>query len=81
LGALIEINMSFTRTARQQGTMGNVLFRCPRTALNVQHWLADGVGPDDVQCSCETVVCKACTRLHFINRRTGRLLGDQEHPE
>ncbi|WP_349509693.1 hypothetical protein [Bradyrhizobium sp. Tv2a-2] len=73
--------MSFTRTARQQGTMGNVLFRCPRTALNVQHWLADEVGPDDAQCSYETVVCKACTRLHFINRRTGRLLGDQEHPE
>jgi hypothetical protein len=78
---LIEINMTFTRTARQEGTMGNVLFRCPRTALNVQHWLADEVGPGDPQCSYETVVCKACTRLHFISRRTGNLLGDEEHRE
>jgi hypothetical protein len=81
LSALIEINMPLTETVRQKGMMGNVLFRCPRTGLNVQHWLADEVGPDDPQCGYETVLCKACTRLHFINRRTGKLLGDQEHPE
>ncbi len=25
--------------------------------------------------SCETVVCQACSRLHFINRSNGKLLG------
>ena len=60
--------------------MRHVLFRCPRTGLNVQHWLADEVKPDDVRCTYETVSCKACTRLHFINRATGRLLGEQELP-
>jgi hypothetical protein len=49
--------------------------------LNVQHWLADEVGPDDPQRSYETVVCKACTRLHFINRKTGKLLGEEVEPE
>ncbi len=60
--------------------MGNVVFRCPRTGLNVQHWLAEEAGLADGRCTYETVTCKACTRLHFINRATGRLLGDQELP-
>jgi hypothetical protein len=79
--ALIEINVSSPKTARQPGAMGNFLFRCPQTGLNVQHWLADEAGPHEAQCSYETVVCKACTRLHFINRRTGKLLGQDEQPE
>jgi hypothetical protein len=53
--------------------MGNVVFRCPRTGLNVQHWLEESK-PGDLIRTFESVVCKACTRLHFINRTTGRLL-------
>jgi len=34
--------------------------------------------PDDPHCTYETLVCKACTRLHFINRATGKLLGETE---
>lgn len=60
--------------------MGNIVFRCPRTGLNVQHWLADEAKPDDHRCTYETVTCKACTRLHFINRETGRLLGEPGSP-
>ena len=45
--------------------------------MNVQHWLADKVAPDDPQCSYETVVCQACSRIHFINRSNGKLLGEQ----
>jgi hypothetical protein len=78
---LIKINMPFANAGRQRSAMGNVLFRCPRTGLNVQHWLAEEVGPDVPQCSYETVTCKACTRLHFINRRTGKLLGEEAQPE
>jgi hypothetical protein len=47
--------------------------------MKVQHWL-DG-GEDTPDHEYETVVCKACTRLHFINRRTGRLLGQTEEKE
>ena len=53
--------------------MGNVVFRCPRTGLNVQHWLEDSK-PEDPSRDYESVVCKACTRLHFINKTTGQLL-------
>jgi len=55
--------------------MNNVVFRCPRTGLNVQHRL-DESEPGDPNSTYEPVVCKACTRLHFINRSTGRLLGE-----
>lgn len=55
----------------------NLIFRCPRTGMNVQHWLEDA-GASDPVCTYETVVCKACTRLHFINRKTRKLLGDHD---
>jgi len=45
--------------------------------MNVQHWLAEEPAAADPQCTYETVVCKACSRLHFINRSSGKLLGDQ----
>jgi hypothetical protein len=57
--------------------MGNVVFKCPRTGLNVQHWLEEPK-PGDPYRTYESVVCKACTRLHFINRSTGTLLGEEE---
>jgi len=58
--------------------MGNIVFKCPRTGLNVQHWLADEVEAEseNAPAAYETVVCKACTRIHFINRLTGKLLGE-----
>jgi hypothetical protein len=55
--------------------MGNVVFKCPRTGMNVQHWLAEEIAPGERAGTYETVVCKACTRLHFINRANGKLLG------
>jgi hypothetical protein len=57
--------------------MGNVIFKCPHTGLNVQHWL-DESEPDDASLAYETVVCQACSRLHFINRASGKLLGQPE---
>jgi hypothetical protein len=44
--------------------------------MNVQHWLADEPGPDDVRCTYETALCQACSRLHFINRSSRKLLGE-----
>ncbi len=56
--------------------MGNFVFKCPRTGLNVQHWL-DEPAPSDSRSTYESVICKACTRLHFINRSTGALVGEE----
>jgi hypothetical protein len=44
--------------------------------MNVQHWLADAPGePTSAQTA---VVCNACTRLHFIDSKTGKLLGEAD---
>jgi hypothetical protein len=59
-------------------TMNHRIFKCPRTGMNVQHWLADEVAPDNPQCSYEAVVCQACSQIHFINRSNGKLLGEQQ---
>jgi len=48
------------------------------TAVFQWSWLEDAKASDPV-CTYETVVCKACTRLHFINRQTRKLLGDQDN--
>jgi hypothetical protein len=57
--------------------VGNIIFKCPHTGLNVQHWL-DDPEPEGPSAAYDTVVCHACNRIHFINRSNGRLLG---HPE
>jgi hypothetical protein len=57
--------------------MGKLLFTCPVTGMSIQHWLDD----DDPIASGEryqSIVCPACARLHFINRKTGRVLGQKE---
>jgi hypothetical protein len=46
--------------------------------MNVQHWLADAPEGGDPPATYETVVCKACSRLHFINRSSGKLLGEDK---
>jgi hypothetical protein len=57
--------------------MGNLIFKCPRTGMNVQHRLEEPQAGDP-RSGYESVVCKACTRLHFINRETRKLLGERE---
>ena len=56
--------------------MGNVIFKCPNTGLNVQHWLDDNE-PEISPSAYETVVCQACNRLHFINRSNGNCLASR----
>jgi hypothetical protein len=55
-----------------------ILFRCPRTGMNVQHWIdderLDSCEPPD---SYVPVRCPACMSLHFANSTTGKLLGDR----
>jgi len=55
-----------------------VLFRCPRTGINVQHRIDDErpehFEPAD---SYVAVRCPSCMSLHFVNSTTGKLLGER----
>ncbi len=55
--------------------MKPVLYQCPRTLLTVQALLPIS-GTADQSRVYETVSCPACTQLHFIERSSGKLLGD-----
>ncbi len=57
--------------------MSAVVFTCPNTDLRVQH-LLDEDGRDGPDNEYEGVTCPACARLHFINRKTRQLLGDED---
>jgi hypothetical protein len=56
--------------------MGGFNFTCPTTKFNVQHWLEDDEDIPDNE--YQGIVCPACTGLHFLNRKTGRVLGQDE---
>jgi len=57
--------------------MTNMIVRCARTGVDVQVQLPD-VLPTDRSDIYETVTCPACARIHFVNKKTGRLLSDHE---
>ena len=52
------------------------LYRCPNTGQRVQGFIADD--PTEDEGEFEAVVCTACTRLHWVNTKTGRVLGGDE---
>ena len=58
--------------------MGNFVFTCPSTNFNVQHWLDEDDDEDAPANEYEVVTCKACARLHLINRKTGKVLGQED---
>jgi predicted nucleic-acid-binding Zn-ribbon protein len=55
--------------------MAHFVFTCPATSIKVQHWLDDD--EDVPENEYAAVTCKACARSHLINRKTGRLLGQE----
>jgi len=59
--------------------MANLVFTCPTTKFKVQHWFEDDKdAPVD---EYRSIVCQACTKVHFINRQTGQLLGQKDSPQ
>jgi hypothetical protein len=48
--------------------MANFVFTCPATNFKVQHQLDDDPHPSDTKYA--VIVCPACARLHFRNRKT-----------
>ena len=49
--------------------MKNLIFTCPVTNQHVQHRVESTSDQD-----YESVTCLACTGVHFINLKTGKLL-------
>jgi len=56
--------------------MAHVTIRCPRTGQNAQVWLPEPA-PTERADAYESVTCPSCARLHFLNKITGKLLGDK----
>jgi len=57
--------------------MVRLIFRCTRTGMHVQIEMSE-MAPTDHADSYESVTCPACTRIHLINKTTGKILGDNE---
>jgi hypothetical protein len=75
---LTGINSEHRPVVRLADRMDSFVFKCPRSGMNVQHRFADESAPDGPHCTYETVLCQACSRLHFINRSSRKLLGEPE---
>ena len=52
-----------------------IIFKCPRTGMNVQHFLVDEPASAG---EYKGIICQACTKLHFIHSSSGKLLGADE---
>jgi hypothetical protein len=67
-----EISQTTIKSASQCSSMPMLplIFRCPVFKEAVQRWLNDDDDPP--------ATCPACTRLHFVNRKTGKLFGDEK---
>jgi hypothetical protein len=75
-GDLRQINARGCTTASPL-KMVRLIFRCVQTGMNVQIEMPEKAPTDHVD-SYESVACPACTRIHLINKTTGKMLGDNE---
>ena len=54
--------------------MAPFILTCPNTNMSVGHCF-DDEDEDAPDTEYEAITCPACTRVHFINRKTCKLLG------
>ena len=54
------------------------LYRRPTTGQTVQGWSADEVTDDNGDDTYQSFACVACTRVHLVNLKTGKVLGEEE---
>jgi len=57
----------------------HLIFKCPSSGLNVQCRIepaGDNEGDDDRD-DFEEIECPACGSSHFINRQSGKVLGER----
>jgi hypothetical protein len=50
-------------------------FCCPSTRLIVEGWIADDPTGDEADTTYECVICTACMLAHWVNPKTGKVLG------
>ncbi len=62
----------FTRAQQHGADMRTITFLCPVAGVMVQHRLIDDEAAEN---EFEGVFCLACSQLHFVDRKTERLLG------
>jgi hypothetical protein len=55
--------------------MVTFLYRCPTTGYNVQGYSADDPIEKD-QHAFQPVTCTVCGRVHLVNPKTGKTIGD-----
>ena len=55
--------------------MATFFYRCPNTGYNVKGFIADRADDDDE--AFEAVTCTVCQRVHFVNPKTGKVIGDE----
>ena len=53
--------------------MATFLYRCPKTRLRVQGWVADELIEADKQ-SYEAMNCLACGGVHLVNPISGKMI-------
>ncbi len=58
-------------------TMATFLYRCPTSGLRVQGWIADDPTESEPE-RFEAVTCLVCTRIHLVNPKTGKVLGEDD---
>jgi hypothetical protein len=54
------------------------MYRCPVTNLDVQARATDNPAHDHASGVYETVTCIACTRVHLVDSKTGKVLGTDQ---
>ena len=59
--------------------MATLMYRCPRTGMNVPLPFALEPASTDKAQEYQSVTCPACTRLHLISKSTGKLLSDKTY--
>jgi hypothetical protein len=61
------------RKSHYPHVMSTFLYRCPNTDLRVRAWTDHPPIADDLE-AYQSVKCVACSRLHWVSPRTGRVL-------
>jgi len=54
------------------------LYRCPKTRLRVQGWVADGPILSEKQIY-EAMNCLACGGVHFVNPTSGKTINENDN--
>ena len=57
--------------------MATFIYRCPATSLKVQGWVADDPSEGEAE-TYEPITCTACTRIHLVDPKTGKTIGQGE---